>query len=116
VRRVRTEFVGTGDSVLAHVCGDVWLGCTHMCFVWGVPGLFTRVCLPACGAFGYYLVTAIVLLRHVAGPWILLRRCTARCRPHSHVMGEGSALSHGVVLVRLCHSHVGPFDGCLHVP
>lgn len=91
VRRVRTEFVGTGDSVLAHVCGNVWLCCTHMCFVWDVPGLSTRVCLPVCGAFGCYLVTAIVLLRHVAGPWILLRRCTARCRPHSHVMGEGSA-------------------------
>jgi hypothetical protein len=53
VRRVCTEFV-TGNSVLAHVCGNVWLCCTHMCFVWGVPGLSTRVCLPARGAFGCY--------------------------------------------------------------
>jgi hypothetical protein len=45
VRRVCVKFVGTGNSVLADVCGDVWLCCTHMCFVWGVPGLSRYVVL-----------------------------------------------------------------------
>jgi hypothetical protein len=82
---------GTGNSVLADVCGNVLLCCTHVWVVWGMPEMPNRVCLPVYRAFGCFSVTATVLLRHVDGPWILLRRCAARCHPHSHVMGEGSA-------------------------
>jgi hypothetical protein len=34
-RRVGTEFVGTGNGVLADVCGNVRLCCTHVCFCMG---------------------------------------------------------------------------------
>jgi hypothetical protein len=81
-----------------------------MCFVWRMPGFSTRVCLPVYGAFGCYLVMATVLLRHVAGPWILLRRCTARCRPHSHVMGGGQPRYAWVV--NLC---VPPSISCFYM-
>jgi hypothetical protein len=56
VRHVCVEFVGTGNSVRADVCGNVRLCCTHVCFVWGMPGMPTRVCLPVYRAFGCYLV------------------------------------------------------------
>jgi hypothetical protein len=95
VRHVCTEFVGTGNSVLADVCGNVRLCCTHVCFVWGMPGMPTRVCL---GISCFWLLfsdgNSASQARGWALPvlqWILLRRCAARCRPHSHVMGEGSA-------------------------
>ena len=58
---------------------------------WCVVGMAARWCLPAYRALGRCLAAATVIFRRVVGPWVLLSRCTARCRSHNHVMGDGRA-------------------------
>jgi hypothetical protein len=81
-------------------------------FVMKLPSLHPWCSGGLTGGMGFWLAGHAHLSCLNLRQWIAIG---VDIQSFNHVMGEGSACSHGMVLVRLCHSLVGPFDGCLHV-